>query len=684
MTVKKACEDGLDNDRDDLVDTVDPGCASTEDDNEGDETCVAASVLAYALQPAGTGASYETEPTAVTQLRAQGFNVEFKNRVTLPNLTVSVLSQYKVVWLWNGRGGGGGLSGDELQALRTRYLGGGSLILSADDDGIGTGATGSAQERVNAVAEMLGVSFEGHTTGDPSCVQVNKVHDLFSLVGLLRRDADAVLSLSGSVAWGSTPPVIAGKDVASGLSIYAVTPPASGHGGVAFDPSFTTLTDTCVGGAQLRRNVLGFFGYKPACGASSSASSFVPSSSISSSTSSIGLGGSSSSSHVSSVTIQFTSSARFSSSPPGNDGTFFLYANGGTVTAIPEGCGDGIVNGGEQCDHGARNGTGRDICAADCTFAPDCGNGIVERGEECDHGGANGVSGNTCSNLCRFVPVCGNGTLDGNEDCDDGNTVSGDGCSASCSLEGGAQHVARCGDGIVERGEQCDHGAANGAEGDACSGSCRFIPACGNARLDAGEVCDDGNLRDGDGCSASCAIEVQYYPRCGNGQLDPGEVCDDSNLRDGDGCSVVCVLEASVTAPFCGDGIIEVGEECDDGSSNSAVTPDACRPKCLLPVCGDGIVDSGEQCDAGKENGTLLSFCNPSCRRPVLATATGTSIAAGVSHGAPSAALGSVTEGSTVTISWPHGPEGSTGPVTVVIMAAGAAAGWAWVRRRRK
>src|SRR5437899_6093868 len=31
--------------------------------------------------------------------------------------------------------------------------------------------------------------------------------------------------------------------------------------------------------------------------------------------------------------------------------------------------------------------------------------------------------------------TCGNGVVEGTEECDDGNTVSGDGCSASCQLE---------------------------------------------------------------------------------------------------------------------------------------------------------------------------------------------------------------------------------------------------------
>jgi len=33
------------------------------------------------------------------------------------------------------------------------------------------------------------------------------------------------------------------------------------------------------------------------------------------------------------------------------------------------------------------------------------------------------------------VPVCGNGVVEGSEECDDGNTISGDGCSSTCTTE---------------------------------------------------------------------------------------------------------------------------------------------------------------------------------------------------------------------------------------------------------
>jgi len=51
---------------------------------------------------------------------------------------------------------------------------------------------------------------------------------------------------------------------------------------------------------------------------------------------------------------------------------------------------------------------------------------------------------------------CGDGLIQAGEECDDGNTVSGDGCSPSCTIE-----RAFCGDGVVDAGEACDLGAMN-------------------------------------------------------------------------------------------------------------------------------------------------------------------------------------------------------------------------------
>ena len=61
-----------------------------------------------------------------------------------------------------------------------------------------------------------------------------------------------------------------------------------------------------------------------------------------------------------------------------------------------------------------------------------CGDGVVEGSEQCDP-----PDGVTCDASCRKIghAVCGNGILEPGEQCDDGNAVSLDGCSSSCRFE---------------------------------------------------------------------------------------------------------------------------------------------------------------------------------------------------------------------------------------------------------
>ena len=61
-----------------------------------------------------------------------------------------------------------------------------------------------------------------------------------------------------------------------------------------------------------------------------------------------------------------------------------------------------------------------------------CGNGKVEGSEECD-GGAG------CTATCDRIPACGDGFIDAPESCDDGNVVAGDGCGATCLIESVAE-----------------------------------------------------------------------------------------------------------------------------------------------------------------------------------------------------------------------------------------------------
>jgi cysteine-rich repeat protein len=91
-------------------------------------------------------------------------------------------------------------------------------------------------------------------------------------------------------------------------------------------------------------------------------------------------------------------------------------------------CGDDIVNPdpppgpAEECDDG--NTVADDGCDASCDT--ECGNGTINGSEECDTSGESATCDDDCTNV-----ACGDDNVNeaAGETCDDGNTVDGDGCS---------------------------------------------------------------------------------------------------------------------------------------------------------------------------------------------------------------------------------------------------------------
>jgi cysteine-rich repeat protein len=304
-------------------------------------------------------------------------------------------------------------------------------------------------------------------------------------------------------------------------------------------------------------------------------------------------------------------------------------------------CGDGIIEGAEECDNGAANNNNND-CTASCHIAR-CGDGLFDSAgtthkEQCESGGADSL---TCNRDCT-TPKCGDGKLNlaykgtdtgsAFEQCDNGglNNNAAD-CTATCQFnycgdghqdnqvgphkEGcdtGAANsnsgactlactVAACGDGNTETGvEQCDPGTGLGAGGKAtndsvfCDNDCT-VSVCGDSHVNtvAGEACDDGGTTPGDGCSATCTVETNWHCtnppfgkstcyHCGDGVLDPGEACDDNNNVDGDGCHHDCTIEAGWTC----------------------LMPPVTPPASSCNDCGNNTVEGQETCDNGA-NDTL-------------------------------------------------------------------------------
>jgi cysteine-rich repeat protein len=73
-------------------------------------------------------------------------------------------------------------------------------------------------------------------------------------------------------------------------------------------------------------------------------------------------------------------------------------------------------------------------CINGACVPTNCGNGQIEGTEECDRGTENGQSGSPCARDCKNV-ACGNGRVEGDEQCDDGNKVSLDNCDENCKTE---------------------------------------------------------------------------------------------------------------------------------------------------------------------------------------------------------------------------------------------------------
>jgi len=274
----------------------------------------------------------------------------------------------------------------------------------------------------------------------------------------------------------------------------------------------------------------------------------------------------------------------------------------------------------EMCDDG--NTTSGDGCSASCEPEPGfmcftvgtpckdvtCGDGAVDpyyvliegTGGAAGSGGTTGTGGTagTGGAGAAGAPQAGAGPVGpyigyGYEGCDDGNTVSGDGCNATCEPESGwicdppgqPCRQPRCGDGFTD---YIPGGGGSGGSGGTTSASAGFGGSAGGS-FGSYEECDDGNQTPGDGCSASCGIETGYscpesglpckLALCGDGVVDyPVEDCDDGNTQSGDFCDSGCHYEfgtggtggsfgaggsstagTGATSPVAGSGGVNVG-----------------------------------------------------------------------------------------------------------------------------
>ena len=346
----------------------------------------------------------------------------------------------------------------------------------------------------------------------------------------------------------------------------------------------------------------------------------------------------------------------------------------------------------------------------------DAGNNSGNNGR--NNGNNNSGSVDDDDNLVASAPICGNGLIEEPEECDDRNRRDNDGCSSTCRSE-----VGVCGDGRVQTllGEQCESSTHDPSLPYQCI-ECRFFSdTCRDGTLDDGEECDRG-AQNSDEPNAKCRLDCSY-PRCGDGTIDDKfqEECDDGNRRSGDGCDRGCKEEevkssAIVFEDSCGNGVLEAPEQCDDGNTENF---DGCSDQCALQFGAPNTPLSPTETYVLSE----MTGITVSQLESIIATvgpppALGLYIAqnpqllglllriqppekaakAAARIGIPPAAMQQVAFGQprypSALYQFPlaqlqpliqsRGPIGDTGPAAVAVIGAGAAAGFGWMRRRRK
>ena len=195
------------------------------------------------------------------------------------------------------------------------------------------------------------------------------------------------------------------------------------------------------------------------------------------------------------------------------------------------------------------------------------------------------------------APACGDGILQIGEQCDDGNVVSGDGCSATCGLEGNFISETEPND------TQATANALGGADGFTAS-----ITPIGDQDYFSFNVVTPGSsvflqVSDGlNGCPNGFDSKLTLFSPIG-ALLTTAD----------DGGTAKCSLLSPATNPAAANMAVGTYKVRVEYNGNTVSIPSyVLKIKVVPPGCGDGVVQSpGEQCDDG--NVTPGDGCDATC-----------------------------------------------------------------------
>jgi cysteine-rich repeat protein len=286
--------------------------------------------------------------------------------------------------------------------------------------------------------------------------------------------------------------------------------------------------------------------------------------------------------------------------------------SGGSGGAKPAVCGDGIVNGSEECDLGPKNGVAGSGCDSSCFFACIAGNAMRDL---CDDGDpCNGVE------TCGTDHACHAGTPPPvGSTCGTGKYCVADNCV-----------LPSCGDGVVEPPEECDLAGQNGAPGSGCTKGCSFPCVSTDPTRDcvSTNACVGNGTCDGATHLCAAGAPVANGTACGTGMTCQSGTCVVASCAGVAKCTAcntagmngLCNGLGGCNASICGDGCVDpgVGEQCDPPNGTT------CSATCqVIAVCGNGALEAGEQCDDG--NLFDLDGCDSKCKYEVIARMTAVS-----------------------------------------------------------
>ncbi len=296
-------------------------------------------------------------------------------------------------------------------------------------------------------------------------------------------------------------------------------------------------------------------------------------------------------------------------------------------------CGDGVINGTEQCEVGMTKYCSGTSPPRGCTTDADCDGGVscVAREDDCTirtcekTDRAKFCSGNFGSGCTTDTDCAGAGS------CVEEITVVGN-CPTGLNEKSGSARDGRqaydcdpgtcmwrtvggcsvlCGDGVVQDGEECDQGPTGGR-----------VPRGGTSSANQYA------------CTSACAWTGGY---CGDSTLQTayGERCDDGTNNGTYGTkpdgTPYCKLDCSGFGPYCGDEIISGGsppEQCDKNSQTSkGICYSGARPDDTLTASGLPC-ERDADCSAGTCSTTTAQSCRSDTDCPSGETCSGAELCA--------------------------------------------------------